>query len=138
MFNNIVFNNIVFNNIVFNNIVFNNIVYYIYMKKSSHHKIGGCSGTRYGCCPNSGVTKTDPNGRNCYHHRRPSSRIQYIGYHPRDVYPVYRQPITRQEIIRLPNDSTDSTNSDIFHIFNLILVFLILMFSILMAVRFLK
>ena len=27
--------------------------------------IGGCSGTRYGCCPNSQTPKIDQNGSNC-------------------------------------------------------------------------
>jgi hypothetical protein len=119
------------------------------MKKSSHHKIGGCSGTRYGCCPNSNVSKVNHNGTNCHNHnRRPDSRIQYIGYHPRQFYPVnrepiirqeiIRQPIIRQEIIRQPTGSNQSDNSELFHIFNLILVLIVLMFSILMAVRFLK
>ena len=109
------------------------------MKKSSHHKIGGCSGTRYGCCPNSNVSKVNHNGTNCHNHnRRPDSRIQYIGYHPRQFYPVNREPIIRQEIIRQPTGSNQSDNSELFHIFNLILVLIVLMFSILMAVRFLK
>lgn len=121
------------------------------MKKSSHHKIGGCSGTRYGCCPNSKVSKTDKHGTNCHshnHHRRPDSRIQYIGYHPRQFYPFNREPIVRQEIIRQPiihqeiirqsNDSNHSNDSDIFHIFNLISVLIILIFIILMTIRFLK
>jgi hypothetical protein len=99
------------------------------MKKSSHHKIGGCSGTRYGCCPNSNVSKVNHNGTNCHNHnRRPDSRIQYIGYHPRQFYPIIRQP----------TGSNQSDNSELFHIFNLILVLIVLMFSILMAVRFLK
>ena len=27
--------------------------------------IGGCSGTQYGCCPNSNITKSDSAGSNC-------------------------------------------------------------------------
>jgi len=116
------------------------------MKNSSHNKIGGCSGTRYGCCPNSDVSKVNRHGTNCHNHnRRPDSRIQYIGYHPRHLYPFNREPVIHQEIIRQPiihheiiRQSNDSNELDIFHIFNLILVFIILIFLILMTVRFLK
>lgn len=27
--------------------------------------IGGCRGTRYGCCPRSNIAKHDPSGTNC-------------------------------------------------------------------------
>ena len=27
--------------------------------------IGGCAGTRYGCCPNGSTPKTDSSGSNC-------------------------------------------------------------------------
>ena len=29
--------------------------------------IGGCAGTRYGCCPNSDMPKVDDKGSNCQH-----------------------------------------------------------------------
>ena len=31
----------------------------------AHGNIGGCSGTRYGCCPNSGRAKANAAGTNC-------------------------------------------------------------------------
>ena len=32
-----------------------------------HPMVGGCSGTRYGCCPNSSEAKVNTLGSNCYH-----------------------------------------------------------------------
>ena len=32
----------------------------------SVNKIGGCAGTRYGCCPNGVTPKTNNIGSNCY------------------------------------------------------------------------
>jgi len=33
-----------------------------------HHRriIGGCRGTRFGCCPDRETAKEDPEGTNCY------------------------------------------------------------------------
>lgn len=29
------------------------------------HRIGGCAGTRYGCCPNGRTPRANPRGTNC-------------------------------------------------------------------------
>lgn len=33
--------------------------------KSTKTIIGGCSGTRYGCCPNTNIPKQNTRGSNC-------------------------------------------------------------------------
>mgnify|MGYP001291515026 FL=1 len=33
-----------------------------------HKRIGGCKGTRYGCCPHSRKARADKKGSNCHHH----------------------------------------------------------------------
>ena len=33
--------------------------------------IGGCAGTRYGCCPHSRKARADKKGSNCHHHKSP-------------------------------------------------------------------
>ena len=40
------------------------------VKPKRHHLIGGCSGTRYGCCPDGYIAKNDYRGSNCHtrHH----------------------------------------------------------------------
>lgn len=35
------------------------------VKPKIHHLIGGCSGTRYGCCPDGYTAKNDHRGSNC-------------------------------------------------------------------------
>jgi|13_taG_2_1085334.scaffolds.fasta_scaffold185490_2 hypothetical protein len=30
-----------------------------------HRRIGGCAGTRWGCCPDGRTPRTDKHGRNC-------------------------------------------------------------------------
>jgi hypothetical protein len=59
------------------------IVYENIGKKRHHHKkvvvIGGCKGTRYGCCSDGMTPKLDPFGSNCvdghhHHHHHKKSR----------------------------------------------------------------
>ena len=40
-----------------------------YPNRPHHRKqsIGGCLGTRYGCCPGSSISKTDSTGSNCFY-----------------------------------------------------------------------
>jgi len=38
-------------------------------RRRHRNKVGGCSGTRYGCCPDSDVAKVDSDGSNCSHHK---------------------------------------------------------------------
>lgn len=38
----------------------------VVVKKPGVQPIGGCSGTRYGCCPNGVTPKVDYVGSNCY------------------------------------------------------------------------
>ena len=33
--------------------------------RPSHKIIGGCAGTRWGCCPDGKTARTDKHGRNC-------------------------------------------------------------------------
>ena len=111
---------------------------------SSHHrdhKLGGCSGTRYGCCPNSDVPKVNRHGSNCPNHNR-DSRIHHIGYHhrrdyhPIDFVPIVRRHIVRQPIIvKEPSTSTVSTPLE-FNYINLIIAFILIIFLIFMIVRF--
>ena len=35
------------------------------VKSKRHHLIGGCSGTRYGCCPDGYTAKNNHRGSNC-------------------------------------------------------------------------
>lgn len=42
-------------------------------KKHNRHRLGGCEGTRWGCCPDGITPKYDSRGSNCVghkHHRR--------------------------------------------------------------------
>ena len=110
-------------------------------KHHREHKVGGCSGTRYGCCPNSDVSKVDRHGSNCPHHHR-DSRIHHIGYHPRRYYhpvdfvPIVRRPIVRQHIIVKEDDISTKSEPLEFNYINLIIALIIIMFIIFMAVRF--
>jgi len=47
------------------------IIYVVILYKPSsdsatNKPIGGCAGTRYGCCPNTKISKHDELGSNCY------------------------------------------------------------------------
>ena len=115
---------------------------------SSHHrqhKLGGCSGTRHGCCPNSDIPKVNRHGSNCPNHHR-DSRIHHIGYHhrrdyhPIDFVPIVRRPIVREPIIRQPiivNEVGRPTASSPleFNYINLIITLILIIFFIFMVVR---
>ena len=38
-------------------------------KHPKRHNIGGCEGTRYGCCEGSSIAKEDVEGSNCYNYK---------------------------------------------------------------------
>jgi hypothetical protein len=41
--------------------------FYKFLKNQPNQPlIGGCKGTRYGCCPMSNIAKHDPSGTNCH------------------------------------------------------------------------
>ena len=42
-----------------------------------HKLIGGCKGTRYGCCPHSHKARVDKKGSNCHHHHHHKSPHQH-------------------------------------------------------------
>jgi len=104
------------------------------------HKVGGCSGTRYGCCPNSDVSKVDRHGSNCPNHHR-DSRIHHIGYHhrrdyhPIDFVPIVRRPIVRQPIIVNEVERQTASPPLEFNYINLIITLIIIIFFIFMVVR---
>jgi len=59
-----------------NNIIIIVLVFVLFVMLFSNHitiitpvpnkPIGGCAGTRYGCCPNGTTSRINPLGTNCY------------------------------------------------------------------------
>ena len=41
------------------------VVHHYHVDVNNKKVVGGCAGTRYGCCPNGTTPKTDSSGSNC-------------------------------------------------------------------------
>lgn len=108
------------------------------------NQLGGCSGTRYGCCPDLQTAKANRRGTNCSEYRE-RSRVQHIGYHPRhrhnqyyhNIYPVRfintETPIIHRKII---HEKVNTPENNYFHIYNIIIALIIVLFLVLMIIRF--
>ena len=47
-------------------IIILSVIFYKKKRNSCRKPIGGCAGTRHGCCPFKNIAKHDEEGSNCY------------------------------------------------------------------------
>ena len=93
--------------------------------------VGGCSGTRFGCCPNSNRSKIDKYGSNCHSNRHHRHHRPYI-YNPINI-PYYREVIKQPVVIRKEEKVYSNESLYIFIILSMIVLFIIFF-----IIRFLK